>query len=146
MTMAGKMPNVESKATFDLHVETPGHTSPPFHESNEELEIAFSKTIEGHYRHGSTGYRRVGVLFLTWEEDDMQCKETEVDHLRTLFAEKFKYETYYFQIPSSRWRTALQKEIADLLHQFDFSDCLFIVYYGGHGELDKETQSLSIKA
>ncbi|KAL8929049.1 MAG: hypothetical protein Q9208_001492 [Pyrenodesmia sp. 3 TL-2023] len=99
------------------------HTSPPRPNVNtneepyEELEITFNKTLEGHYRHGKTGYQRVGVLFLTWEEDDLQCKETEVDALRELFAKDFKYETAYFQIPKVRWQTALQKRIADLFYE-----------------------------
>ena len=44
----------------------------------DEAKIVFNKTIDGRYRHGKTGYRQVGALFLTWKDDDMQCKETEV--------------------------------------------------------------------
>ena len=47
-------------------------------EQKEQAQITFNKTLNGHYRHGKPGYERVGALFLTWEEDDMQCKETEV--------------------------------------------------------------------
>ena len=47
-------------------------------EHKEQAQITFNKTLNGHYRHGKPGYDRVGALFLTWEEDDMQCKETEV--------------------------------------------------------------------
>ena len=49
----------------------------------DEARLTFNKTIDGHYRHGKTGYRQVGALFLTWKDDDMQCKETEVGTLGT---------------------------------------------------------------
>lgn len=150
--MTGSAP----KASFDLHIETPPsyrpHISPPRSNVNtteepyEELEITFNKTLEGHYRNGKTGYQRVGVLFLTWEEDDLQCKETEVDALRELFAKEFKYETDYFQIPKARWQTALQKRIADMFYEYDSPDCLTIIYYGGHGYVGEETRSLKLSA
>ncbi len=44
----------------------------------EEARVIFDKTIAGHYRYGKTGYRNVGALFLTWADDDMQCKDAEV--------------------------------------------------------------------
>lgn len=47
-------------------------------EEREEARLIFNKTLEGQYRHGKTGYRRVGALFITWEEDDMGCKQREV--------------------------------------------------------------------
>ncbi|KAL8707664.1 MAG: hypothetical protein Q9220_007326 [cf. Caloplaca sp. 1 TL-2023] len=137
------MPIAQSKATFDLHLETPPHTAPlhaskadPNDEPYEELEITFNKTLEGHYRHGKTGYNRVGVLFLTWE----------VDALRDLFANEFKYETKYFQIPKERWQTALQREVANLFYEYDSPDCLTIIYYGGHGYIGQETRSLKLSA
>ncbi|KAL8895639.1 MAG: hypothetical protein Q9192_003523 [Flavoplaca navasiana] len=137
-----------SKATFDLHVQTPPHSTPPKPKeaAYEELEVTFNKTIEGHYRHGKTGYKRVGVLFITWAEDDMQCRETEVDALRKLFDEDFNYETDYFLIPEARWQTALQKRIADLFYEYDSPDCLTIIYYGGHGYVGEESKSLKLAA
>lgn len=44
----------------------------------DEARVIFNKTIDGHYRHSKAGYRKVGALFLTWKDDDMLCKETEV--------------------------------------------------------------------
>ena len=44
----------------------------------EEARVIFDKTLAGHYRDGRTGYRNVGALFLTWADDDLQCKNTEV--------------------------------------------------------------------
>lgn len=47
----------------------------------DEARVEFNKTIEGHYRHGKTGYRQVGALFLTWKDHMLQCREMEVDTL-----------------------------------------------------------------
>lgn len=78
--MAPLTPN----ASADSSNESP---PPPSHhhrsKSATEIQraaarLTFNKTIEGRYRHGKTGYRQVGALFLTWKDDDMQCKETEV--------------------------------------------------------------------
>ena len=44
----------------------------------DDAQVIFDKTIEGHYRNGKTGYRQVGALFITWKDDDLQCRATEV--------------------------------------------------------------------
>ena len=64
-------------------------------EQRDEAKVVFNKTIDGHYRHGKTGYRQVGALFLTWKDDDMQCRVTEV---RTL-------APVYTRITNSHWPT-----------------------------------------
>ncbi|MCJ1278807.1 hypothetical protein MMC21_006625 [Puttea exsequens] len=112
----------------------------------EQARVTFDKTVSGHYRHGKTGYTRVGVLFLTWAEDDMQCKETEVDRLRDIFAADFKFETDYYEIPSERWRTGLLKKVAAFMWDYDSPDCLAIIYYGGHGYEGKETREFKLAA
>ena len=50
----------------------------------EEARVIFDKTIAGNYRHGGTGYRNVGALFLTWADDDMKCESLEVSILDRL--------------------------------------------------------------
>ena len=115
-------------------------------EEYEKARVTFDKTVSGHYRHGKTGYKRVGVLFLTWEEDDMQCKETEVDSLNKVFADKFNFETDYFQIPSERWQTGLMRKVHDFMWNYDSPDSLAIMYYGGHGYLGKETNEFKFAA
>lgn len=86
------MPALVQTATLDLHTETPSHPQSPsvnpshrfrpsLQKKYDEAQITFDKTIKGHYRHGKTGYEKVGALFLTWEDDDMQCKATEVNAL-----------------------------------------------------------------
>lgn len=74
----------DQRATLDLHLETPAapRATPKtqWEKQNEQARITFHRTIDGHYRHGSTGYETVACLFLTWKDDDLQCKETEVSH------------------------------------------------------------------
>ncbi|KAL8724849.1 MAG: hypothetical protein Q9181_006650 [Wetmoreana brouardii] len=142
MAAATMMPVARSKATFDLHLQAPPHSAPLPSSGTEpgrpceELEVTFNKTLEGHYRHGKTGYNKVVVLFLTWE----------VDALRTLFQDKFHYETKSYEIPKSRWRTGLQKELANLYYECDSPNNLVILYYGGHGYVGGETESLKLAA
>lgn len=138
------------QAPIDSPLEPPAPVVSTKEDSGDDLydlaKVTFDKTLQGHYRHSTTGYSRVGVLFLTWEEDDLQCKETEVDALRDLFEKRFHYETDYFEIPKQRWQTALQRRIADLFYVYDSPDCLTIIYYGGHGYVGGETQSLKLSA
>lgn len=41
-------------------------------------DIEFNKTIAGCYRDGNEEYDAVGVLLLTWKDDDLMCKVKEV--------------------------------------------------------------------
>jgi hypothetical protein len=41
-------------------------------------QLEFNKTIAGCYRDGNAEYEAVGVLLLTWKDDDMNCKDAEV--------------------------------------------------------------------
>ena len=43
----------------------------------------FDRVIGANYRHGK-GYSRVRALLLTWQDDDMHCKDTEVGPTRAL--------------------------------------------------------------
>ena len=78
------MPPLPTKSPYETLSSVP--FTPPHHRRAksasetqcEEARVIFNKTIEGHYRQGKTGYRQVGALFLTWADDDMQCKAKEV--------------------------------------------------------------------
>ena len=142
----------------DNPVTTNGLPSPPVHPKSASLTseeqrdqyaeavITFDKTIRGHYRDGKAGYAHVGVLFLTWEADDLQCKATEVDSLRALFADDFKFETDIFQIPSEQCSSALMAKVAAFCWKYDSPDCLAIIYYGGHGYSGEETGLFKLAA
>ncbi|MCJ1463168.1 hypothetical protein MMC07_001773 [Pseudocyphellaria aurata] len=134
-------------ALLDIHAEAPPQRpKSPWEEKKEQAQYTFNKTIDGHYRHGSTGYARVACLFLTWKDDDLQCKETEVDMLRDIFAKDFHFETDYFEIPSEKWSTALQLKIANFIHEYNSPDCMVVIYYGGHGYEGIETKKLKLSA
>lgn len=69
-----------------------------------------------------------------------------MDNLREIFAEGFLFETDHFEIPSERWQTALQRKVADFIHEYDSPDCMVIIYYGGHGYIGEETGQLKLSA
>lgn len=81
--MAPLTPNSSADSPNESPPSSSYHSrsKPASETQRDEAKIVFNKTIEGHYRHGKTGYRQVGALFLTWRDDDMQCKETEVGAL-----------------------------------------------------------------
>lgn len=97
------------------------------------------------YRHGK-GYSRVRALLLTWQDDDMHCKETEVSILKDILHNKFHFETDYFEIPSEKCQTSLQKKLSEFYRENDDPDCLSILYYGGHGYIGKDTNQYKLAA
>ena len=129
-----------------VHRKSSSLTSEEQKEQYVQAAITFDKTIRGHYRHGKAGYAHVGVLFLTWEADDLQCKATEVDSLRDLFEKDFRFETDVFQIPSKQCSSALMAKLAAFCLKYDNPDCLAIVYYGGHGYSGEETGLFKLAA
>lgn len=66
-------------AKFDVHLESPPQISnrTAWEKQAEDAKFTFDKTIDGHY-HGKSGYRKVACLLITWKDDDMKCKESEV--------------------------------------------------------------------
>ena len=112
----------------------------------KEARVTFDKTISGHYRNGTMGYRKVGVLLITWEEDDMHCKDTEVEKLRAIFDWQFRFETDLYEIPSERSQSGLMFKVAKFMHEYDYPDCLAILYYAGHANIGEETQKLKLYA
>lgn len=78
--MATLSPSVSAHSADESPSPSPDHhrSRSASEKQRDDAKIVFNKTIDGRYRHGKTGYRQVGALFLTWKDDDMQCKETEV--------------------------------------------------------------------
>lgn len=69
-----------------------------------------------------------------------------MDALNDLFANDFKFETDYYEIPSERWQTGLMRKVSDFMWKYDSPDCLTIIYYGGHGYEGKETMEFKLAA
>ena len=77
-----------TKTPASSQVDVPFSPPPPMYrrdfvgsdeqEQDDEARVIFNKTIGENHRRGKSGYLRVGVLFLTWEDDDLYCKSTEV--------------------------------------------------------------------
>lgn len=69
-----------------------------------------------------------------------------MDELHKILDEDFHYETYFFQIPSARWETALVMRIANFVHEYNSPDNMVIVYYAGHGYVGDETNKFKLAA
>ncbi|KAH8696833.1 hypothetical protein GQ44DRAFT_718969 [Phaeosphaeriaceae sp. PMI808] len=112
----------------------------PFFSLDREIaQIEFNKTIAGCYRDGDAEYDSVGVLLLTWKDDDMNCKEKEVNALEKVFKEKFNFKTEQYEIPPMKSDELLFDRIQAFLRCYDCPSKLGIIYYGGHAER-KETE------
>ena len=130
-------PSSSSKPEPDQQAHTKSVPKSDSKLRNDNFHEAFEKMMKSNYRKTNKPYERVGLLCLTWKDDDMQCKETEVDKLCEIFAKNFGYETKSFEIPSEQSETALFKEMATFFHEYNRQDNLAILYYGGHAYTGK---------
>jgi hypothetical protein len=92
-------------------------------------------------------YATVHALMISWEEDDLRT-EHEISKLKTLFEDVYRYSTNHYKIPSS---DAPEFDLDLVLSQTNYhhgrnEDGLLIIYYGGHGELEKKTSDSIWKA
>lgn len=101
----------------------------------EESRVIFNKTVSGRYREGEAGFEAVGVLLITWQDDDLFCRASEIPRLRDIFRHKFGYEVRTYQIPSERSATGLARALANFAFDFDSPNKMAICYYGGHGAI-----------
>jgi len=111
----------------------------------EASRIIFNKTISGRYREGEAGFEEVGVLLVTWRDDDLFCRDSEVPRLRNIFANKFGFTVREYQIPSERSATGLARALANFAYDFDSPNKMAIVYYGGHGQFVEDRLKLFAK-
>ena len=44
----------------------------------DDTPVVINQTLDGYNQRGRRGYRQVGALFLTWKDDYLQCRNTEV--------------------------------------------------------------------
>lgn len=79
----------------------------------------------------ATRYRKVKVLLMTWEKDDLGV-ETEVRNLESVFRGLYHYDTEYWKIPSRRSAVEVSRKVADLVDAHGQEGNLLILYYGGH--------------
>lgn len=88
---------------FDLYSESPPQVfiQDSWGKQVEDAKITFEKVLDGHY-HGKPGYKMVACLLLTWQDDDMTCRETEVSHTVKIFAD-LQLAPYSTNLVRFRW-------------------------------------------
>ncbi|KAI1368463.1 hypothetical protein F5Y08DRAFT_265514 [Xylaria arbuscula] len=91
-------------------------------------------------RGSSQRYRKVCVLLLHWEVDDLFVLP-ELEDLETCFQNDFNFETERFTIPSGNAHLELMLKIGAMIKDHESTDTLLIVYYGGHARIDEARQS-----
>ena len=111
----------------------------------KDIEI-FGKTLDraaaaAFPRDGRMRYRDVYVLLLSWQADDLGVIK-EILELRDVFSKIYHYKAEHWQIPSKSAFNALRKKLNDFLNDYDCETNLLIIYYGGHGFMDKERRCM----
>ncbi|KAI1156002.1 hypothetical protein F4825DRAFT_362728 [Nemania diffusa] len=91
-------------------------------------------------RGSSQRYRKVYVLLLHWDEDDLFVLP-ELEDLETCFQQDYNFETERFTIPSSNAHLDLMLKIGAMIKDHESTDTLLVIYYGGHARIDDARQS-----
>ena len=81
-------------------------------------------------------YTSVHALLLGWKDDDLGT-EKEINDLNSLFQNTYYYQTEKYLIPSQDPATNLADKLMDFKKSYDSSRNLLLVYYGGHGFLER---------
>ncbi|KAH7004659.1 hypothetical protein EDB82DRAFT_56746 [Fusarium venenatum] len=84
-------------------------------------------------------YSDVQVLLIQWDEDELQV-EDEVNELRRVF-NLYNFTTTKFRIPTSNSHRKLNQKVLSFVEEHENEDTLLIIYYGGHGVINKARQS-----
>ncbi|KAI9773662.1 MAG: hypothetical protein M1840_006936 [Geoglossum simile] len=128
-----------SRASSDTSRAPSSHGSKSITDYRGEAKSLLGGTING-LRCGN--YPRVTVLFVTWEDDDMNCIR-ELGPLKRVFEDEFLFRTQFYRIPSEQSMKALNKELSKVDNP---PGGLTIFYYGGHGYIGEETGKLKFAA
>ncbi|GAW11179.1 hypothetical protein ANO14919_005210 [Xylariales sp. No.14919] len=91
-------------------------------------------------RGSSQRYRKVFVLLLHWDSDDLFVLP-ELEDLEICFQDDYNFETERFTIPSSNAHLDLMLKIGAMIKDHESTDALLVVYYGGHARIDDARQS-----
>ena len=107
--------------------------------SFEEFFEHLNRAAKAVLPRSSRRYREVVVLLLRWQDDDLGT-ETEINDLEYIFRDIYHYRTERYLIPSSDSATQLEYRLNDFRRAYNHESSLLILYYGGHGSLDLNTQ------
>lgn len=80
------------------------------------------------------------MCLIRWTEDDLEVKE-ELDRLHDVFETLYGFATEIWLIPSTASQIQLTSMTCNFLQKYDADDNLFIVYYGGHGTINRSRQN-----
>ncbi|KAM6509738.1 hypothetical protein FALCPG4_017386 [Fusarium falciforme] len=98
--------------------------------SDADIVQSFKSGIEPGLR---DPYTQVNVLLIHWEKNDLNRVEKEVQELRAVFEETYKYNSVVFRIPTDKsCRKRLNQEIIGFVEDQSQRDSLIIIYYAGH--------------
>lgn len=141
--MALSRVNTANSFHMDLHVDLP--PKPDSVQGKQDgAKLAFNKIVETRYRDGSSGYSEIGVLLVSWDEDDMNVAD-EVDMLQDVFSKRFGFKAESFKIPSENSSAALYAKMQQWANDFEGAHRLSIIYYAGHGShVDGDKSDLGI--
>ncbi|CAF3631085.1 unnamed protein product, partial [Fusarium graminearum] len=74
-----------------------------------------------------------------WDEDELQV-EGELNELRRVF-NLYGFTTTKFRIPTSNSHRKLNQKVLSFVEEHENEDALLVIYYGGHGIINKARQS-----
>lgn len=79
-------------------------------------------------------------MLIRWEEDELEV-EWELNELQQVFREEYGFSTEQFLIPIQNAHRKLNHKALSFVEDHEREDMLLIVYYGGHGAINKARQS-----
>jgi hypothetical protein len=82
-------------------------------------------------------YREVHVLLLSWKGDDLNAK-TEIGALKEVFLMDYQFSVEQFSIPLNNPEFAVENRLNLFVNSYCRPGSLLIVYYGGHGGIDRD--------
>ncbi|KAH7152895.1 hypothetical protein EDB81DRAFT_841280 [Dactylonectria macrodidyma] len=85
-------------------------------------------------------YKEIQVLLIRWEEDELEV-EWEMEELRKVFRDMYGFSTEQFLIPTQNSHRKLNRKVLSFVEEHEKEDVLLLVYYAGHGVINKARQS-----
>lgn len=107
-----------------------------------------NRALSGALLPGGNAYTKVSVLFLRWADDVFinpglnNGVQGEIDDLERILVHDYGFTTEIYLIPSDDSQRSLQRKIFLFQEAHNSTDELLMVYYGGHGVLNKLNQSI----
>ncbi|KAF4994037.1 hypothetical protein FGRMN_6071 [Fusarium graminum] len=103
----------------------------------EELQLAAKRAFPNS---AYSRYSEIQVLLIRWDEDELEV-EWELNELRRVFRDLYGFTTDKFLIPTHNSHRKLTSKVLSFVEEHENEDTLLIVYYGGHGAINKARQS-----